>query len=57
MSAKVHGTSAAHLQHSVQLGLQGGLLIGGEAAKQHSVELELLQGDALILRQQLEVLL
>ena len=53
----VHASSAACLQHSVKVWLQGGIFIGGEPAKQHSVELELLQGNALILRQQLEVLL
>ena len=53
----VHASSAAHLQHSVKMWLQGGIFVGGEAAKQHSVELELLQGDTLILREQLEVLL
>ena len=53
----VHANSAAHLQHSVEMWLQGGIFVGGKPPKQHSMELELLQRDALILRQQLEVLL
>lgn len=42
MSAKVHASSTAHLQHSVKMRLQGSLFVGGKPAKQHSVEFELL---------------